>query len=246
MSEHLDRAPGDVRARLHRLLFVTNGLDEFLEQLAVLAADVVEGDSECGITLIREGQPVTVAASGERTAKLDEIQYGNGDGPCLHAARTGEVVLVNDLSTDTRWPAYRDQVEGQGLHSTVALPLELGDDERGALNFYVFERRHRFTKGELRVLSQFSAEATRALDLALRHDEQSRQTGHLHAAMATRRVIDQALGIVMAQNRCSSDEAFRILRRASNNRNLKMQLLAEDLIRTMTGTEPSRDTHWHP
>jgi AmiR/NasT family two-component response regulator len=50
----------------------------------------------------------------------------------------------------------------------------------------------------------------------------------------------------MAQNRCSSDEAFRILRRASNNRNLKMQLLAEDLIRTMTGTEPSRDTHWHP
>jgi GAF domain-containing protein len=148
------------------LLFVTNGLDEFLEQLAVLAADVVEGDSECGITLIRDGQPVTVAASGERTAKLDEIQYGNGDGPCLHAARTGEVVLVNDLSTDTRWPAYRDQVEGQGLHSTVALPLELGDDERGALNFYVFERRHRFTKGELRVLSQFSAEATRALDLA--------------------------------------------------------------------------------
>ena len=245
MGEHGHRASGDVRARLHKLLFAADGLEAFLERLAVLAADVVDGDTECGITLIRDGQPATVSASGERTLKLDEIQYGNNDGPCLHAARTGDVVLVNELASDRRWPAYRDQVQGQGLHATVALPLELGEDVRGALNFYVFQA-HRFTKGELRLLSQFSEEAARALGLALRHDDQARQTDHLHAAMATRRIIDQALGIIMAQNRCSSDEAFQILRRASNNRNQKIQLLAEEVIRTMTGTEPSRDTHWHP
>ena len=243
MSEHMERTPAEVRARLHRLLFSTDGLEGFLERLALLAADEVDGDSGCGITLIRDGQPATVSASDDRTRELDEIQYGNGDGPCLYAACTGDVVLVNELSTDTRWPAYRDQVQGLSLHATVAVPLELGDDVPGALNFYVFER-HRFTKDELRVLSQFGAEASRALNLAMRHDQLARQTDHLHAAMATRRVIDQALGIIMGQNRCSSDEAFAILRRASQNRNVKINHLAAEMIRAVTGTTPDTRAHW--
>jgi AmiR/NasT family two-component response regulator len=62
--------------------------------------------------------------------------------------------------------------------------------------------------------------------------------------MGTRRVIDQAIGLIMAQNRCSADEAFDILRRASQNRNLKINRLASDMIRTVTGSEPDPDLHW--
>jgi AmiR/NasT family two-component response regulator len=59
-------------------------------------------------------------------------------------------------------------------------------------------------------------------------------------------VIDQAIGIIMAQNRCSADDAFQILRRASMNRNVKIQQLGADMIRAMTGTDPSTDTSWNP
>jgi AmiR/NasT family two-component response regulator len=54
--------------------------------------------------------------------------------------------------------------------------------------------------------------------------------------MATRSIIDQAMGVIMAQNRCSSDTAFGILRRASQNRNLKLWHVAGDIITAVTGT----------
>lgn len=239
-----DGMSGDVGTSLHSLLLAGEGLGTFLDQLAVLAADTVDGSRGCGITLLTADRATTVWSSDELTSRLDEIQYGQGNGPCLHAARTGEAVVMDDLYADQRWPAYRDQARTQGLCSSLSLPLDLGDaDALGALNYYVFEP-HTFTSDEVARLTEFRAEISRALALALRHDQLSRQTDHLHAAMATRRIIDQALGIIMAQNRCSAAEAFTVLRRASNNRNVKIQALAEDLIRRMTGAEPNRNTNW--
>lgn len=236
---------GDVRTRVHQLHFEAEGLDTFLEQLAVLAADSVDADASCGVTLVRESGAVTVAPSDERTTTLDELQYAQGDGPCLEAARSGEVVLVPDVSRDDRWPAYREHATARGLHAVLSIPLHLGDEMSGALNLYAFEP-HTFDEDERVSLEHFGEETSRAISLAVRHDMLTRQKDHLHSAMASRRVIDQALGIVMAQNRCSADEAFGILRRASNNRNVKIQKLAADMIRSMTGSEPSTDIHWRP
>jgi hypothetical protein len=82
-----DTARDDVHVKLHALHFSTTGVKSLLEQVAVLAADTLDADSSAGVTVIREGQATTVAASDKRTEDLDEIQYGNGDGPCLLAAR---------------------------------------------------------------------------------------------------------------------------------------------------------------
>lgn len=233
----------DLRLRLHDLHFSTAGLDSLLEQIAVLAADTVDADTGGGITVVREGKPTTVAASDERTTSLDEIQYGKGDGPCLHAARTREVVSVEDTRADTRWRDYHAQAAEQGLRSSLSLPLQLGGNAAGALNLYAFEV-HTFDDAERVVLSQFCDETSRAVSLALHYDEVTRENDHLHAAMATRRLIDQALGLIMAQNRCSSDEAFAILRRASQNRNVKINYLAAEMIRAVTGSAPDTSAHW--
>jgi hypothetical protein len=99
-------AGDDLHVRLHALHFSTTGIQSLLEQVTVLAADTLDVDSSAGVTIIREGQATTVAASDERTGNLDEIQYDNGDGPCLSAARTGEVIAVADMTTDGRWPDY--------------------------------------------------------------------------------------------------------------------------------------------
>ena len=237
------RALGDLQSRLHELHFGSNRLDHFLEQVTVLGADLVDGDTSGGLTVIGQGQAATVASSDERTKTLDEIQYADGEGPCLHAARTGEPVTMLDVHTDSRWPMYQQQAKEQGLRSSLSVPLSVGAETTGALNLYVFEL-HDFGAEERAALSQFCDEASRAISLALRHDRVTQENDHLHNAMASRRVIDQAIGIIMAQNRSSADDAFDVLRRASMNRNIKIQQLAGDMIRAVTGADPSSDASW--
>jgi len=232
----------DLRRRLHDLHFSEELLDSYLNQVAVLAADLTGDETSAGLTIVRDGAQATVAASDERTLALDEIQYSDGDGPCLHSARAGEVVLIPDLETDDRWPDYRDRGLGLGLRSSLSLPLELPDDAAGALNMYVFER-HDFDDAEVETLGQFRDEAARALSLALRHDKVTTQRDHLHKALESRRVIDQALGIIMGQNRCSADAAFQILRSASQNRNIKVRDLAAEMIQQVTGNAPIPGAH---
>lgn len=197
------------------------------------------------VTVIRGERPATIAASDERTLNIDEIQYGQGTGPCLDCARSGEPISVDDLETDARWPGYQQHALQYGLRSSLSLPLALGPDAVGALNLYVFEQ-HGFGDTERAVLGQFCEEASRAISLALRHDAVTQQNDHLHTAMASRRLIDQAIGIVMAQNRCSSDDAFAILRQASQNRNVKVRDLAASVIRNISGADPSPETHFKP
>jgi GAF domain-containing protein len=235
----------DLPRLLHELHFSSEGLDSLLEQVTVMAADTVEADAGVGLTVIRDGNRsrTTVAASDQRTLDLDEIQYGNDDGPCLHSARTGDVVTVDDVATDQRWPDYLAKAAQCGLRSSLSIPLRLGGAVTGALNVYVFDD-HRFDNAERAMLGQFADEASRAVSLALRHDDVTQTNDHLHTAMATRRVIDQAIGLIMAQNRCSADEAFGILRRASQHRNVKINQLAAELLHQVSGTKPDGNTHW--
>ena len=78
-------------------------------------------------------------------------------------------------------------------------------------------------------------EAARALRLCLLLAEQTERAEHLQSAMATRSTIDQALGVIMGQNRISRDEAFAILRSASQHRNVKLREVAAMLIENLTG-----------
>jgi GAF domain-containing protein len=238
-------ATGDLRAALHGLHFSHDRLDSFLEQLTVLAADATGGDAAVGVTVIRENERTTVAASDERTLMLDEIQYNDGDGPCLHCARTGHTVVIDDLEADDRWPTYQHRGLEQGLRASLSLPLDLGDRAVGAINMYVFEN-HTFDAPEVSVLEEFRDEASRALSLALRHEEVTTRRDQLHQAMTQRRVIDQALGILMARSRCTTDDAFATLRSTAQSRHVTVLEAAGELIREVTGQPPSKDTHFRP
>jgi GAF domain-containing protein len=245
MSVHdrSNRTARDVPSQLHALHFTTAGLSALLEQITVLAADTVDVDTSVGITVIRHGRAVTVTATDERAEALDEMQYNEGDGPCLSCARTGQVVTMDNSTTDERWPKYQMRAIKAGLRNSLSMPLTLGENAAGAMNFYFFEP-HRLSDQERSVIGQFCDEASRTMSLALRHDQLATQNDHLHTAMGTRRVIDQAIGIIMAQNRCSAGEAFGVLRRASQNRNVKINQLAAEMIRTVTGSEPDHHAHW--
>jgi RNA polymerase sigma-B factor len=226
-------------AELQQLLLTTEDITGFLDELTALAVKVLPGEVSCGITLRRDRGAFTVASSDSRAGQVDEIQYGHDEGPCLRSLATGQAVVVEDLADDGRWGSYRMPALGHGVRSSLSLPLRAGSQVIGALNIYATTPRA-FGPSEQLVAGRFADEASRALELAVRMAERSEMSAHLQAALASRAVIDQAVGIIMGQNRCTADEAFEVLRTASHNRNVKLRDIATDMVTSVSGP------HRHP
>jgi GAF domain-containing protein len=201
------------------------------------AANTVGPGLSCGITLSRDGRPFTVAGSDATAINLDEVQYGHHDGPCLTAMRAGEIVAITDLADDDRWGTYRLDALAHGIGSVLSVPLLISSGEYGALNLYSHQAGV-FTADQLRQAEGFAGEASRALRLAWRMADQVELTRHLEAALGSRTIIDQALGIIMGQNRCTADEGFEVLRAASSHRNAKLRDIAHDIVTRVSGKPP--------
>lgn len=185
----------------------------------------------------REREVVTIANSGDLAVRADEIQYGRGQGPCLQALHSDVMIHVPDLATDERWPEYRSRALPQGVRSSLSLPLIVRGATLGGLNLYS-PVQHTFTEAEIKHAAAFARQAATSLAIVLRHADQVKLEDQLHDALATRGVIDQALGIVMAQRGCNAAEAFTVLREASQHRNRKVHEIAAELIETITGQRP--------
>ncbi len=223
---------------LQQLLLSTEDITGFLDQLATLTVKVLPGKVSCGITLRRDRGATTVASSDSRANQVDEIQYGHDEGPCLRALTTGQAVVVDDLANDDRWGGYRMPALGHGVRSSLSLPLPADGAVIGALNIYATTPRA-FGPAEQLVARRFADEASRALTLAVRLAERSEMSAHLQAALASRAVIDQAVGVIMSQNRCTADDAFEVLRSISQNRNVKLRDIAADIVTAVSGQPPT-------
>jgi GAF domain-containing protein len=234
-----DPARDDVAAsitELQALLLATRGIEEFLQELAVLAARSVAGGLSCGITLQPNGRPLTAATSDPRAARVDEAQYGLDQGPCLQAMRTGRQVLIEDMAGESRWAGFGVRAAANGIRSSLSMPLS-ADGIVGALNLYS-PAPHAFGAEQTRRAEVFAASAAGALALAARQASYAALTDQLRAALAARSVIDQAIGVIMAQERCPAAQAFAILRTASQNRNVKLREIARDIVISISGAPP--------
>jgi GAF domain-containing protein len=219
------------------LMLATPTMTDLLDELARLAAGVLTPPGSCGITLSQDHDALTIASSDSLAAQLDEVQYGQGDGPCLETLRTGETVAIADTATEHRWGSYPAHALGYGVRSSLSLPLAVNGDCRGALNLYA-TTTEAFGPEQRERAHIFAVQASTALTLAHRQAQQTQLTEQLREALATRAVIDQALGIVMAQQICGPDIAFAILRTTSQNQNRKLRGVAADIVEAISGHRP--------
>lgn len=225
---------GAALSELAGLLLSSRSFEALLQGVAELSVRTVPGVATCGITLAHDGHVVTVASADELAELLDEQQYERDDGPCLQALRTGVVVESPDLATETRWDDYAAVAVGHGVRSVLSTPLVVNGGPVGALNLYAHEPRA-FTDVGRRFALLLAGQAAIAVTAALRHFDEATLTDHLRTALSSRSAIDQAIGIVMAQRRCAADEAFATLRVISQRRNVKLRVVATELIaRTST------------
>ncbi|MDQ0030674.1 GAF and ANTAR domain-containing protein [Arthrobacter bambusae] len=230
-----------VAGHLQDLVIDSEDVGGFLEDLAVYTASSVSAargqDVLCGVTLSRRRRSMTVAGSTHEARLIDEVQQLYGDGPCLDAMRTGKSVLVPDTSADSRWPEYCTAIAERGHLAVLCVPMGLEEGATAAINLFA-PQCDAFDEASIRSCEQFASQAEKALRLAVRIGATQQRAEDLEQAMRSRTAIDLATGVIMGQNRCSQEEAFRILTRASNGRNQKLREVAESLLQSLSNEMP--------
>jgi hypothetical protein len=197
------------------------------------AAAVVPGAEHAGISLIEGNkQPQTIAATGDLPLQVDKLQYALNEGPCVQALIQSDLVWSGDLSKDQQWPRFAPRaVADTGVHSMASFRLFLSAERRGALNFYSGIPQA-FDELALGVGAIFASYAS----LTLLNDLHLDKIMNLERALETNREIGVALGILMARQLCTADQAFDMLRIASQHTHRKLRDIAAEV--TETGALP--------
>ena len=226
-----------VESLTHLALTLTEdeSVRDTLHSILALALRSIPGCHAVSVTVLDDkGQPSTVAATDDEAYEMDRRQYVLHDGPCLDACRRQQVNRWSLAEAEQRWPEFTHVAEGMGLRSYLAAGLGLSGQRLGALNLSSHEVDG-FDLLDEELISLFTAPAAAAVVVMRRYAEARDLAAQLEQALGSRAVIDQALGIIMAESRCSAKQAFAVLSRASNNRNVKLRDLATEIVTRVGG-----------
>jgi GAF domain-containing protein len=220
-----DRSLAEYFADLSRQLLDVKDVQSTMRVLVRAAVEAVPGCVHASISHLRGRSLVSAASSDTIGDILDGIQTGAGEGPCLDAIRTNEITVADDLESDPRWPQYGPRaVESTGIRSSMGYPLHDGQRTVGALNLFAETAGSFSPETSDGVAAVLAAHATAALAAALYRED-------MEAALKSRDLIGQAKGMLMARSGIGEDEAFRILRDASQRTNVKLAEIARRLVR---------------
>jgi GAF domain-containing protein len=217
--------------QLGRISFAEHSLESVLSTVTTLATRVLPGEPVTSVTILADGRPMTVVASGQLALDLDEAQYRLGSGPCLTAAATGEPAELLDTGQAPEWPEFACLAAERGCGSVLSFPLPVREGLSGALNVYAWQ----FTVHDPRtreLVSRFADYAVVPVSNMYLYESAVERAEHLAAALASRAVIDQAKGILMERFKLTPDQAFQALTRVSMETNTKVREVAERFVAT--------------
>lgn len=218
--------PDPVAERLARLVAELTDADTVhatVEQIVLFARESLGAD-HAGVTLTlpRRGGFETVGHTDRVVLDVDDLQYQLREGPCIDATAKGKPVRSDDLDSDPRWPRWGPSAVNVGLHSILSIDLQARRHTIGALNMYG-TRSGQFGDDEAALAQIFAYHAASALAVA-RNEEQ------LHQALDTRTGIGQAQGILMERYKIDADRAFHVMRRYSQDHNVKLYDVATTIV----------------
>lgn len=228
--------------QLQDLVLSSADLEEFLGELAqhsAIGLSNAEREVICAVTVARPKKPAATGAGSQRAFELEEQQVEAGEGPCITAMSGAGAVHVSDVTRESRWPGFGQAAAERGYGAVLVVPIDLDDECRAALSFYATTFSG-FTDAEILTAENVARQLCRPLRLSLRIGRLQDARDDLASAMKSRTVIDMAIGVVMAQNRCPPDEAFTLLRKASNARNTKLREVSASIVAAIAGTTDIR------
>ena len=224
MNDHTARIATAI-TEAARTMHTPRTLEETLDSIVKATLQTVPGFNHVGISIThRNGELETMAGTDQLVWELDEIQYSLQEGPCYDSIRGSKVTAVEHASNDQRWPNYMPQAVEKGLRAQLAVGLFSEEGTLGGLNLYSTESGT-IEDDAVEIAELFATHAAIALG-------RSRIEGQLNDAIASRKVIGQAIGILMGQYQIDEDRAFQFMIRASSTGNIKLRTVAEELVST--------------
>jgi GAF domain-containing protein len=219
-------------AELGQLKLGENDLQAVLGRVAELARQTLPAAAAASVTLVSASRAYTAAFAGQLAMDLDETQYQEGYGPCLEIAQSSGTVIVADMSAETRWPAFAQRALDAGVRASMSVALPLQEAVLGALNIYGTEPGV-FDQDAVDMARTFAGYAAVAIANAHLYEATATLAENMRRAMETRAVIEQAKGIIVAQQHCTPEQAFELLTRLSQTTHRKLRDCAADLVSSM-------------
>lgn len=198
-------------------------IETMLTALTTGLVDAVPAALFATITLVEDGNVVSVASTDPIAERIDELQAKHDIGPCLMAAWTQTHVVIDDYDAETRWQLFTEDVTAQTpVRSSASFPLYREGASMGALNIHA-DQTHVFDDATITMGSTFATQAA----LALHADTRQQQ---FDAALSSRDVIGQAKGMLMQEYKVDANAAFEMIRRISQDSNTKLVDLARRIV----------------
>nr|WP_165949338.1 GAF and ANTAR domain-containing protein [Kribbella turkmenica] len=213
----------DMFARLAVELHGSGGVGETVEAVVQFALHALNC-SHAGIALATRGGPEVPAATDPMVAEIYHWQMGGGCGPLVESMRNHQTILVRDTAADRRWPDWSAKVLSLGVRSVLDVPLTTTSGSVGVLGLYSVAPDAFGTDDEA-IAAILARHASVAVATA-RNEE------NLALAVDARKLVGQAMGILMERYDVDSDQAFAIMRRYSQDTNTKLRDVAQRLIST--------------
>lgn len=200
-------------------------LEDTLDTIAHTALLSVPGFNHVGISITHsDGKIQTMSGTDQLVWELDDLQYSLGEGPCVDSVRKEPVVVVEYARDDPRWPRYMPEAVERGLRSQLGLRLYTDQATLGCLNLYSTQA-DTIDPEAVHLAELFATHAAIALG-------RSRQEDQLNQALNSRKIIGQAIGIVMERYQIDQERAFQFLARASQTSNIKLRDVAQGIVDT--------------
>jgi GAF domain-containing protein len=214
---------------LHGAVLADETLEAALDRVAAISLRTLPGCDGAGVSLVDREKVITASATDDTVNAVDSEQYRTGEGPCLEAIRRGTPFIVDSMSDDKRWPTFGPRAARNGILSSLSMPLQVEHHTLGALNLYS-RKLSGFSSDDEKTATLFAAQASVALANAHAFDRVRAAAAQLEESLKTSRTIGLAMGILVEREHCTQDEAFDMLRVISQNTNIKLRDVAQQLL----------------
>jgi len=197
-----------------------------LERSVLLATELISNCDHAGVSMVHRNRTIdTPAASDQMARRGDELQYALGEGPCLDAIWHYDTVICANLAEDDRWTRWAPRVAAElNVRSMLCLRLFTSTDLVGALNLYS-KQIDAFDDDDAYTGTYLAAQVAVAV-------AETQQADGLRISALNRTIIGQAQGMLMERYKIGAEEAFNVLRRVSQDNNIKLIRVADELVRT--------------
>ncbi|MBQ0851533.1 GAF and ANTAR domain-containing protein [Streptomyces sp. NPDC057621] len=213
-------------AEMARDLLAQDSAQGTLDRVVEHAKVLIDGCDEAGILTVRQGEVHALAATSDVVRRSDRFQQDLREGPCFDAVTDRQqIYAIEDLrEPNKKWPRFAPELRKLGMGSMMGFLLFTEEDNLGALNVYS-NTPGAFGENARRAGWILASHAAVAFSAARTHQQ-------LSHAMETRHEIGEAMGILMERYGLTEDSAFKVLKKTSQDRNVKLREIARQICRT--------------